>query len=230
MSDLSKKIITIDGASGVGKGTISKLLAHKLGWDYLDSGALYRALACRVSQTNTDVTDIDKLQTLAIDLPIDFSVAKHLTLTVKIFLDNQDVTQAIRTEECGNVASKLAKITEVRKALLKRQRDFLTPKGLVADGRDMGTVIFPKAKLKIFLTADADIRAQRRFKQLQELGVNADLVTIKKNIEERDTRDIQRKSSPLKPAKDAIVIDTSDKTINEVFANIWSLVEKGQSG
>lgn len=214
-------VITIDGPSGAGKGTISQLLAQQLGWHFLDSGSLYRILALAVLQQNIGFENVEQLQQLALDLDVEFSE--------KIILFGVDVTQDIRTEACSLAASKVAAIPEVRRALLQRQKDFRQAPGLVADGRDMGSVVFPDAKCKFFLTASTEERAKRRWQQLQEQGINVSLHEILQDLRERDARDIQRKVSPLKPAKDAIIIDTTDISIEEVLQQILVVVEKGLS-
>lgn len=208
-------IITIDGPSGVGKGTISRLLADHLGWHFLDSGALYRLTALAAIRHAVALDDASNLAKIARELDIEFQMDGKGE--VKVILEKQDVTKEVRTEQAGNAASKVAAVAEVRAALLQRQRDFARMPGLIADGRDMGTTVFPDAPVKIFLTASAEIRAERRHKQLKEKGLDANLADLVKEIAERDERDRNRSSSPLKPAEDAVEIDTSNLGIDEVF-------------
>lgn len=205
-------VITFDGPSGTGKGTISQLIAKELNWHYLDSGAIYRVLALAAKQYHLDFTDELSLAELAFKLDVKFEVNEKA-----VFLENNDVTQTIRTESCGNDASRISVYPEVRKALLERQRAFRQFPGLVTDGRDMGTVIFPDANLKFFLVASAEERAKRRYLQLKEKGISVSLGALYQELEERDQRDIQRDVSPLKPAIDAIHIDTTLSSIVEVM-------------
>ena len=218
-------VITVDGPSGTGKGTVCSFLADWLGWHFLDSGALYRLLALAVQKRGLPTTDITGLAQLAENLDIEFEVQGAGSL-VKVVLDGEDATDAIRTEECGHAASVVAAIPEVRRALLSRQHGFHQAPGLVADGRDMGTVVFPTANLKIFLTASAEERAKRRHKQLKEKGISANLRHLSADISARDERDSQRAVSPLKPAEDAVVIDTSEMDIDTVVGSIRELVKK----
>lgn len=211
-------VITIDGPSGSGKGTISKLLAQKLGWHLLDSGALYRVLALAALQQNIDIDDIKALYDLALDLPVEFVGSKSDSSA--ILLAGKDITLDIRSEACSKAASKVAAIPEVREALLARQRQFEQSPGLVADGRDMGTVVFPDAECKIFLTASPEERAKRRCQQLQDQGRSVSLRAVLQDIIARDARDSDRKVSPLKPAKDAITVDTTALAIKEVMQKI----------
>lgn len=211
-------VITIDGPSGSGKGTISKLLAQKLGWHLLDSGALYRVLALAAVKQGIDLGDVSALHELALNLPVEFVGLENSKS--KILLDGEEITAAIRTEACSKSASKVAVIPKVRAALLERQRQFQQLPGLVADGRDMGTVVFPDAKCKIFLTASCEERAQRRCKQLQEQGISVSLRAVLQDLMARDARDKDRKVSPLKPAKDAITVDTTDLDVEEVLQKI----------
>lgn len=207
-------IITIDGPSGSGKGTICQLLAKELGFHLLDSGALYRLTALAASKANSDWEDIEAIVDIARNLKVKFVPAEK---GIQVVLDNEDVSQAIRQEIIGMGASVVAAHQPVRDALLERQRNFCQSPGLVADGRDMGTTVFPEASVKIFLTASAEERAQRRYRQLLEKGESASLATIIEDIQARDLRDSSRSASPLKPASDAVVIDSSKLSIEDVF-------------
>jgi len=208
-----QKLITIDGPSGSGKGTIAQCLADKLGWKVLDSGALYRLVGLDVRNRGLDFEDEEAVGELAADLDVRFEKGK-------VFLHNQDVTDTIRSETAGNDASRVAALPRVREALLQWQRDHATPDGLIADGRDMGTVVFPDAPLKIFLTASPEERANRRYKQLKGKGMSANLPRLIEEIRERDERDSNRTTAPLRPAEDAILIDSSALTIDEVTGEI----------
>jgi cytidylate kinase len=207
-------VIAIDGPSGSGKGTISQIVADKLGYHYLDSGALYRLLALASENHGLSVDSESDLETLAEHLDVQFSADGS------IVLEGELVTDAIRTEEMGNRASQIAAIGSVRAALLARQRAFRENPGLVADGRDMGTVVFPAAEVKIFLTASAQARAERRYKQLKEKGISVNLAHLLEDIRSRDERDSQRKAAPLKAAEDAIQLDTTDLSIDEVVDKV----------
>ncbi|GAB3477894.1 (d)CMP kinase [Marinomonas epiphytica] len=213
-------VITIDGPSGAGKGTVSQLVAEKLGWNILDSGALYRLLALAVSHHGMCLDEVDSLKVLAEHLDIQF--IPKAENKVEIVLEGEAVTQAIRTEEVGNNASKLAAIPEVREGLLLRQRDFAQEPGLVADGRDMGTIVFPSAPIKIFLTASAEERAQRRMLQLQAKGDEVDFDALVSTIKERDERDANRTVAPLVPAAGALVIDSTNLSIEQVVEMIFA--------
>ena len=213
-------IITIDGPSGVGKGSTSQNLADYLGWPLLDSGAIYRTFAVFFQQECSQ-----GFSGLAEDLVANFPI--HFKAS-KIYLSEQDVSALIRTEEVAKMASELASDEAVRARLLQKQRDFATSQGLIADGRDMGTVVFPEASLKIFLTASAQERAHRRVKQLTEQNQPADLAHILQLIEARDESDRNRAASPLKPASDAVTIDNSHLTINEVVSEILALAKQRQ--
>ncbi|MBT2774395.1 (d)CMP kinase [Halomonas sp. ISL-60] len=214
-------VLTIDGPGGAGKGTISGLVAERLGWHLLDSGALYRLTAQAAVKHNIAVDDELGLARLAEQLDVAFPVEGGLPRTL---LEGDDVGQTIRTEQAGERASQVAALPAVRQALLQRQRDFCQAPGLVADGRDMGTVVFPDAPLKIFLTASADERARRRYLQLQEAGVDASLSSLLKEIQARDARDTQRSVAPLKPADDAITLDTTRLSIPEVVDRLTELL------
>jgi CMP/dCMP kinase len=218
-------IITVDGPSGTGKGTICSYLTDWLQWNFLDSGALYRVLALAAQKRGIENKDEDALADLAENLNVEFKVAGAGSL-VNVVLDGDIVTDEIRTEEAGNAASLVAPIVAVRKALLSRQKAFHKAPGLIADGRDMGTVVFPQAELKIFLIASAEERAKRRLKQLKDKGISANLRDLSADIAERDERDSTRAVSPLKPAEDAVIVDTSDTDIDGVVAKISELVIK----
>ncbi|WP_040725073.1 (d)CMP kinase [Thiomicrorhabdus sp. Kp2] len=214
-------VITIDGPSGVGKGTLAQYLTCKTGFHLLDSGAIYRALAYGAVKNGLALDDLPGLVTLAEKLPVEFKATS-------ILYEGVDVTSKVRTEEVAGVASTVAVIPEVRAALLQRQKDFAQAPGLIADGRDMGTVVFPESPVKLYLTASAEVRAERRVKQLKNQGVDANITQITQDIKERDERDTGRKTAPLKPADDAIVIDTSDLDIQEVCKKAESLLwDKG---
>ncbi len=217
MSDIP--ILTIDGPSGSGKGTISARVARQLGWHLLDSGALYRLVALGAQGHHILLDDEKTLAEYATSLDVRFELPKTGTEPLTL-LEGEVVGDAIRSETCGNAASKVAALPAVRTALLQRQRDFCQKPGLVADGRDMGTVIFPKAKVKIFLTASVAERAQRRYKQLIEKGINANLAGLLEEIAERDARDSQRKVAPLKPAEDAMLLDTTSMSIDEAVEKV----------
>jgi cytidylate kinase len=218
-SSLQPPVITLDGPSGTGKGTLCYLLAKKLGWHYLDSGASFRVLAHAAIQKNIDLEDEDALQNLVKTLQFEF-LEKNTSGHIQVLVDTVDVTADIRTEACGNAASKIAVFPAVRQALLERQRAFRKWPGLVTDGRDMGTVIFPNASLKFFLYADTLERANRRFRQLNKRGVHATLAAVLQDLEERDTRDQQRGTAPLKPSENAILIDTTHLKIEAAFAEL----------
>ena len=207
-------VIAVDGPSGVGKGTLCQALANHLNWHLLDSGAIYRVLALSALQQNIALDDTKQLATLALSLPLTFDSNSD---DVKVLLDGVDVSLEIRTEETGGAASKVASINEVRVALLQRQRDFRQLPGLVADGRDMGTVVFTDAPVKIFLDASAQSRAERRMKQLQDKQIHAKFGEILQEITARDERDRNRAVAPLKPAVDALIIDTTSLSIQDVF-------------
>jgi cytidylate kinase len=220
--DSSAPVITIDGPGGSGKGTVSALVAKALGWIMLDSGALYRVVAYAALQKSVALDDTQSLQQIARNLDIAFEVSEADSET-QVYIGSENVTRSIRTERAGNAASQVAAVPQVREALLQRQRDFQQLPGLVADGRDMGTVVFPKARLKIFLTATAEERAKRRYKQLMEKGVNVTLRDLFDEITERDRRDSERSTAPLKAADDAVLLDTTDLNIQQVVDEILKL-------
>ena len=211
-------VITIDGPSGSGKGTISRAVAKRLGWALLDSGALYRLVALAARRAAVSLDDAEGLGSLAERFNIRFG--SNESGEEVVWLDEEDVTRAIRTEGAGNDASKVAALTPVRAALLERQRRFAVPPGLVADGRDMGTVVFPLAKVKIFLTASPAERALRRYKQLKEKGVTANLAALSLEIAERDERDSTRSASPLVASADATMLDTTGMSVDDVVERV----------
>ena len=216
-------VIAVDGPGGAGKGELSRRLAQAFDFDLLDSGAIYRVLAYAVRKAGLALFDEDSVVQEAKLLNLSFEC---LDDGVHVLLGGEDVSSEIRTEEAGANASKVAAYPSVRTALLQRQREFLKEPGLVADGRDMGTVVFPKAQVKIFLDASADVRAKRRVLQLKQKGKQADFDTIKKEIEERDNRDRNRPVAPLKPADDALILDSSDLSIEEVFQAAVDFITK----
>ncbi len=216
-------VITIDGPSGSGKGTVAALLAGKLGWNFLDSGALYRLLAFAARNHGVDLTNEESLKVLAEHLDVQFGAARDGHGMI-IILEGEEVTEAIRNESVGAGASQVAALPVVRSALLQRQKAFREAPGLVADGRDMGTVVFPDAPLKIFLTASAEERARRRYLQLKARGDDVNLASLLEEIRERDERDTQRAVAPLKPADDAIQLDSTTLSIEEVLQRILSEV------
>lgn len=206
-------VIAIDGPSGSGKGTVSRRVADHLGWRMLDSGALYRLVGYAAYRAGEDLSNVNKIRAIAKELQVHFEGDR-------VLLRGQDVSNEIRTETAGNHASKVAALPAVREALLQWQRGYAKPPGLVADGRDMGTTVFPDAGVKIFLTASAEERAQRRYKQLNEKGLPANLAALTAEISERDARDRSRSASPLVAAEDAIEIDSTSMTIDEVVDSI----------
>jgi cytidylate kinase len=214
-------VIAVDGPGGSGKGTITTRLANHLGWNFLDSGALYRLTALAVMKRQVPLDDESVLGEIAAKLDIRFEANGENVTTL---LDGEDVSDQLRHEETGVMASKIAVKPAVRKALTSRQRGFRQAPGLVADGRDMGTVIFPDAELKIFLTASAEIRAQRRYKQLKDKGESVNLTRLFKEIKARDLRDQSRSIAPLRPAEDAVIIDSTKLDIDEVFEKVLSLI------
>ena len=218
----SVAVITIDGSGGVGKGTVCLRVAQNLGWHILDSGSLYRLTALKTSR-DADINDISQVVDSAINLDVDYRPGDD---ELQVLLEGEDVTNLIRTEQIGALASKIAAEPAVREALLLRQKAFAVDPGLVADGRDMGTVIFPEAKLKIFLTADTKERAKRRYKQLIDKGLSANLPDLIAELEARDERDTKRSVSPLCAADDAVIIDTTHIGIEQVVDKVMSLVEE----
>ena len=206
-------VIAIDGPSASGKGTVAQRVAEKLGFHYLDSGALYRLVALAAIRSGVDLSDEKTLSDIAAQLDAGFEGAE-------IRLQNEDVTNAIRAEACSNAASQIAAYPEVRKALLERQRQFRRIPGLIADGRDMGSVVFPEAILKIFLTANAETRAQRRYKQLIEKGIDANIATLLQDIRERDARDSNRPVAPLQKGANAHLLDTTSLNIAEAVDSV----------
>lgn len=210
---MSAPVITVDGPSGSGKGTLCALLARQLGWNLLDSGALYRLLAFAAGNHGIDLTNEEALKQLAAHLDVQF-------IDKRIILEGEEVTDAIRNEQVGAGASMVASLPAVREALLQRQRAFREMPGLVADGRDMGTVVFTDAPLKIFLTASAEERARRRYLQLKAKGDDVNLASLLDEIRARDERDTQRAVAPLKPAADAILLDSTELSIEQVLERI----------
>ena len=217
-------VITIDGPSGTGKGTIARLLAERLGWHLLDSGALYRLLAVAATDRAIPLDDEPRLAALAPAMNIRFEVGAGGG--ERIVLDGREVTDRVRAEDTGSAASRVAVLGAVREALVQRQRDFRQAPGLVADGRDMGTAIFPDAGVKIYLTASAEARAERRHKQLNGKENGASLTALFREICARDERDASRKASPLRPADDAVVIDTTELDIDQVMERVFELVRE----
>jgi cytidylate kinase len=215
-------VLTIDGPSGSGKGTISRLVAQRLGWHYLDSGALYRAVGVAAGWADLDLDDAGALVRCAFDTGIAFREAADGEL--RVLVNGNDATDELRTETAGAAASAIAAIPEVRAALKDRQRAFRQAPGLVADGRDMGTVIFPDASFKVFLTASAEERAERRYKQLKDKGVSVTLAGLLREILARDARDASRAVAPLRPAEDAVRIDTTGLPIAAVVERVLALL------
>lgn len=216
-------VIAIDGPSGSGKGTIARRVAAALGMHLLDSGALYRLVALAVSKQGKSGGSAAELARIAASMEVRFGTDSEGQ--EEIWLDGEEVSREVRTEECGRFASRIAAIPAVREALLALQQSFRKPPGLVADGRDMGTTVFPDATLKIFLTADAEERARRRHKQLKDKGIDVSLAALSRDIEDRDRRDSERSVAPLRPAADARLLDSSNLTISEVTRTILEWVE-----
>jgi len=216
-------VLTIDGPSGSGKGTIGQFCASQLGWNYLDSGAIYRSLAWVANEAHIAADNVEKLLALADELDL----VCHIRLgdAAQIEVNGQTVTEQLRTEEVATMASKIAPLAPVRKALLALQHRCRKAPGLVADGRDMGSEVFPDAQFKVFLTASAEVRAQRRFNQLKQKGFDASIARLLESIQERDARDAGRAASPLIAAADAVVIDTSELSIDQVNDRVLNLVK-----
>lgn len=217
-------VIAVDGPSGVGKGTLCQWLATRLGWSLLDSGALYRLTALAALRRNLSLEDEVRLAVVAAGLDVEFQACP--AGAPRIVLDGVEVGVELRSESCGDAASRVAALPAVRAALLHRQRDFRRAPGLVADGRDMGTVVFPDAELKLFLTASSEERAQRRYKQLRENGLNVNLKNLVEEIDARDRRDAQRAVAPLEPAPDAEILDTTRMSIEDVCD--WALTRAAE--
>lgn len=215
-------VITVDGPSGAGKGTLCMLLAEKLGWNLLDSGAIYRVLALAALHHGVDTESEDALVPLAAHLDVQFVAEGEL---VRVILEGEDVSDTLRTEKVGNAASKVAALPRVREALLRRQRAFNEQPGLVADGRDMGTVVFTSAEVKIFLDASAEERATRRMNQLQKKGLDVIFSSLLSEIQERDYRDRNRAVAPLRPADDALVLDSTEMSIEQVLEKVLAYVD-----
>jgi cytidylate kinase len=211
-------IITIDGPSGAGKGTVARLVAEQLGWHLLDSGAIYRVLAVATLHHQLSIEEEEPLIPIAAHLDVQFEITSEGE--GKVILEGEDVSRSIRTEEVGAIASKIAAFPRVREALLRRQRAFKVSPGLIADGRDMGTVVFVDAAVKVFLTASAEERAQRRFNQLKEKGFDVKIGRLLDDIRQRDERDQTRTVAPLIPAEGALIVDSTDLSIDEVVAKI----------
>ena len=216
-------IITIDGPSGSGKGTVSRILAKKLSYDYLDSGALYRLLGIAAMRSSIDLSDTKSLAEIAEQMEVEFQLSTDGKF--KVTLDGDDVTSELRLEDTGALASQIAAYGLVRRVLLTRQRAFATGVGLVADGRDMGTVVFPDAELKIYLTARVEQRTNRRYKELLEKGEDVSLRALAEQVRARDERDMNRAESPLVAADDAIELDSSHMSIDEVVEAIMAIIE-----
>lgn len=214
--------MTVDGPSGAGKGTLCMLIANKLGFHLLDSGAIYRVLALAAIHHGVDLESEDALVPLATHLDVQFVAEGEL---VKVILEGEDVSGELRKEETGMAASKVAALPRVREALLRRQRAFAEGQGLIADGRDMGTVVFPEAEAKIFLDASAEERAQRRLKQLQGKGLDVRFDDLLREIQERDDRDRNRPVAPLRPAEDALLLDSTTMSIDEVVEKALQYIE-----
>ncbi|MGR8933591.1 MAG: (d)CMP kinase [Gammaproteobacteria bacterium] len=213
-------VLAIDGPSGAGKGTVCRAVAKRLGWHYLDSGSIYRSLAITVLEAGISASDESAVAAVAERLDLKFDCGDEL----RVFLGATDITDRLAGEATANVASQVAALPQVRRVLLQKQRDFRQPPGLVADGRDMGTVVFPEAAYKVFLTASAEERALRRYKQLKEKGIDVNLDKITQEIEERDRRDQERQAAPLAMSSDALYIDSSALSIEAVIDEVLNLI------
>ncbi len=230
MTEAKVPVIAIDGPSGSGKGAITHMLAEQLGFHILDSGALYRLIGLSARRNGIPFDSEPELAQLASQMQIEFKTSDDPEEPIRIHLDGEDVTLAIRTDQAGSDASAVAPHPAVRQAIFELQQDFRAAPGLIADGRDMGTVVFPQADLKIYLTASAEARAERRYKQLIAKDISVSLHDLFLSIQERDERDMNRKVAPLVPADDAHVIDSTEMGIDEVFAEVLRLVaDKGLS-
>ncbi|MBN8742000.1 MAG: (d)CMP kinase [Xanthomonadaceae bacterium] len=223
-SDKPVPVLTIDGPSGSGKGTIARIIAERLGWHLLDSGALYRAVGYAASMAGLDLSDAEAMTRCAETTKITFRDPKDGRET-RVYVNSHDATDELRTETVGAVASAIAAIPDVRTALVDKQLSFRRQPGLVADGRDMGTVIFPDAAFKVFLTASAEERAKRRYKQLKDKGLAVTLASLLREIEARDARDAARPVAPLKPAADAVLIDSTGMPVDAVVDKVLSLIQ-----
>jgi CMP/dCMP kinase len=228
MSPAPVPVVTLDGPSGSGKSTVGQLLAQRLGWHFLDSGALYRAVALTADRAGCKPRDVTELAQIACTLDVQFEAQGQAP--VHVLVNGEDVSDAIRQEKISRLASQVAVLPEVRQALLDKQHALRRPPGLVADGRDMGTVVFPEATLKIFITATPETRAERRHKQLKDKGLDVNLARLAEEIRARDARDAERGASPLKPADDAQVMDTSCLTVAQVVDRIIDLLRVRQAG
>lgn len=217
---MSIPVLTIDGPSGAGKGTVSRALANELGWHYLDSGSIYRSLGIACLRAQTNMANVEAVLDVARQMQLEFDCGQEL----KVSLNGEDITGELGLETTGHAASVVAAIPEVRAVLLQKQKDFRQEPGLVADGRDMGTVVFKDAEHKVYLTASAEERAKRRYKQLIEKGIDANLVQITEEIEARDKRDSERATAPLSKADDALYIDSSELSIPEVMDRILEFI------
>jgi cytidylate kinase len=213
-------VLTIDGPSGAGKGTVSRLVAKKLGWHYLDSGSIYRSVAIAIQNASVDLANVSDIVKVTQAMLLEFECGDALIVR----LNGNNITDQLGLESTGNIASQVAALPEVRAILLQKQKDFRQIPGLVADGRDMGTIVFPDAENKVFLTASAEKRAERRYKQLIEKDIDANLTKIKAEIEARDRRDMEREIAPLAMASDALYIDSSEMTINSVVEEVINLI------
>ena len=211
-------VLAIDGPSGSGKGTVSRKLARRLGWHLLDSGALYRLVALAAVEGKLSLDDSEGLSRIASNMNISFAPASDLE---QVFLEGKEVSEAMRTETCGTNASKIALQPAIRNAVVARQRRFAQAPGLVADGRDMGTIVFPDAILKVFLTASPEERALRRYNQLKDKGIDVNLAALSRHVYKRDRRDVERNVAPLRPARDARVLDSTELDANEVVECVF---------